>query len=90
MTNPEARAAYYEQCWEIAAEAGNQARKENEKLRETINALKRERDEARETVARLQEWHALTAAGLRLRLGELTSQEIRTVRAVLNAVLTHE
>lgn len=40
------------------------------------------------TIARLQEWHALTDAGLRLRCGEMTAQEIRTVRAVLNAVLT--
>ena len=43
--------------------------------------------DARETVARLNEWHYLTDAGLRLRLGEMTAQEIRTVRAVLNAVL---
>lgn len=35
---------------------------------------------------RLREWLNLTDAGLRLRCGELTAQEIRTVRAVLNAI----
>jgi hypothetical protein len=34
----------------------------------------------------LNEWVNLTDAGLRLRCGELTAQEIRTVRAVLRAV----
>ena len=46
--------------------------------------------EAREENARLREWHGLTDAGLRLRLGELTAQEIRTVRAVLNAIVADE
>ncbi len=40
----------------------------------------------RQTLDRLDEWHALTNADLRLRLGEMTAQEIRTVRAVLNAI----
>lgn len=40
-----------------------------------------------ETHRRAVEWHALTDAGLRLRLGEMTAQEIRTVRAVLNAIV---
>jgi hypothetical protein len=40
----------------------------------------------RETEDRLSEWLNLTDAGLRLRCGELTAQEIRTVRAVLNAI----
>jgi hypothetical protein len=52
--------------------------------------LERERNEAREENARLREWHGLTDAELRLRLGELTAQEIRTVRAVLNAILADE
>lgn len=52
--------------------------------------LERERNEAREENARLREWHGLTDDGLRLRLGELTAQEIRTVRAVLNAILAEE
>lgn len=34
----------------------------------------------------LHEWLALTDAGLRLRCGEMTAQEIRTVRAVLKAI----
>ena len=35
---------------------------------------------------RLEEWRKLSDSGLRLRLGEMTAQEIRTVRAVLNAI----
>lgn len=42
------------------------------------------------THRRAAEWHGLTDAGLRLRLGELTAQEIRTVRAVLNAIVAEE
>lgn len=38
------------------------------------------------THRRAVEWHGLTDEGLRLRLGEMTAQEIRTVRAVLNAI----
>lgn len=38
-------------------------------------------------VSRLTEWHALSDAALRLRCGELTAQEIRTVRAVLSAIV---
>lgn len=36
---------------------------------------------------RVEEWGALSDAELRLRCGELTAKEIRTVRAVLNAIL---
>ena len=36
---------------------------------------------------RVEEWGELSDAGLRLRCGELTAQEIRTIRAVLNAIL---
>lgn len=43
-----------------------------------------------ETHRRAVEWHGLTDADLRLRLGELTAQEIRTVRAVLNAIVAEE
>ena len=32
-------------------------------------------------------WHDMPDAEMRLRCGELTAQEIRTVRAVLNAIL---
>ena len=33
------------------------------------------------------DWHSQSDEGLRLRCGELTAQEIRTIRAVLNAIL---
>lgn len=36
---------------------------------------------------RAEEWGGLTDAELRLRCGELTAQEIRTVRAVIGAIL---
>lgn len=39
---------------------------------------------------RAEEWGALSDAGLRLRCGELTAQEIRTVRAVINAILDND
>lgn len=37
-------------------------------------------------LASLNDWTALSDSGLRLRCGELSAQEIRTVRAVLNAI----
>ena len=46
--------------------------------------LETERDELNE---RLSDWRSQSDEGLRLRCGELTSQEIRTVRAVLTAIL---
>jgi hypothetical protein len=42
---------------------------------------------ARETHRNVMDWQDQSDAGLRLRCGELTDQEIRTVRAVLNAIL---
>lgn len=39
-----------------------------------------------ETQRRVLNWKSLSNAGLRLRLGELTAQEIRTIRAVLSAI----
>lgn len=36
---------------------------------------------------RVEEWAGLSDAELRLRCGELTAQEVRTVRAVLTAIL---
>ena len=38
---------------------------------------------------RVESWGELSDSGLRLRCGELTAQEIRTVRAVLNAILAN-
>ena len=38
---------------------------------------------------RVEAWGEMSDSGLRLRCGELTAQEIRTVRAVLNAILAN-
>lgn len=40
MRTPEARAAYYQQCWTLAAAAGNEARKQNEALRAELEKFK--------------------------------------------------
>jgi hypothetical protein len=40
-----------------------------------------------ETHRAVIDWQTQSDAGLRLRCGELTAQEIRTVRAVLAAIL---
>jgi len=40
MRTPEARAAYYEQCWKLAADAGNQAREELAEVRKVCNKLR--------------------------------------------------
>lgn len=42
MTTPEARAAYYEQCWTVAAQAGNEARAEVGVLKTQVDNLARE------------------------------------------------
>lgn len=41
---------------------------------------------ALKTLDYAESWASLTDAGLRLRLGELTAQEIRNIRAVLAAI----
>jgi hypothetical protein len=43
--------------------------------------------ESMQTQRRVIDWRSQSDEGLRLRCGELTAQEIRTVRAVLNAIL---
>jgi hypothetical protein len=43
--------------------------------------------ESMQTQRRVIDWRSQSDEGLRLRCGELTSQEIQTVRAVLNAIL---
>jgi hypothetical protein len=43
--------------------------------------------ESMQTHRRVIDWGLQSDEGLRLRCGELTAQEIRTVRAVLNAIL---
>lgn len=40
-----------------------------------------------QTHRRVMDWHSQSDEGLRLRCGELTPQEIRTIRSVLNAIL---
>jgi len=36
---------------------------------------------------RAREWFSLTNSGLRLKMGELTAQEIRSIKAVLNDIV---
>jgi hypothetical protein len=43
--------------------------------------------ESMQTQRRVIDWHSQSDEGLRLRCGELTAQEIRTIRALLNAIL---
>ena len=43
--------------------------------------------ESMQTQRRVIDWRDQSDEGLRLRCGELTSQEIRTIRAVLTAIL---
>jgi len=43
--------------------------------------------ESMQTQRRVIDWQLQSDEGLRLRCGELTSQEIRTIRAVLSAIL---
>ena len=43
--------------------------------------------ESMQTQRRVIDWKSQSDEGLRLRCGELTSQEIRTIRAVLTAIL---
>jgi hypothetical protein len=43
--------------------------------------------EAMQTQRRVIDWRDQSDEGLRLRCGELTSQEIRTIRAVLGDIL---
>ncbi len=50
---------------------------------DTIKTIK----EATAILARLNEWSNITDSEMRLRCGEITAQEIRTVRAVLNAII---
>lgn len=43
--------------------------------------------ESMQTQRKVIDWRNQSDEGLRLRCGELTAQEIRTIRAVLNAIL---
>lgn len=42
--------------------------------------------DSEELIERLNYWKSMTNSELLLRIGEMTSQEIRTVRAVLSAI----
>jgi len=44
-------------------------------------------DAAAVTLERLQDWHQASADTLRLRCGELSTEEVRLIRAVLNAIV---
>jgi len=44
-------------------------------------------DAAAVTLERLQDWHRASADTLRLRCGELSTEEVRLIRAVLNAIV---
>lgn len=56
-----------------------------ERMHNLAKKLERERNEL---MTRITEWSNLTNDAMRLRCGEITAQEIRTVRAVL-AALSH-
>ena len=43
--------------------------------------------EIKEIEMNVRVWQNMTASEMRLRMGEMTAQEIRTVRAVLNQIL---
>lgn len=43
-------------------------------------------NDAADVLERLYEWGTMSASEMRLRGGEMTAQEIRTVRAVLNSI----
>ena len=58
----------------------------NDKIPALRRKLERERNEL---IQRVIEWRGLSDAAMRLRCGEMTAQEIRTVRAVLNALLSN-
>ena len=58
---------------------------ETANVRHDLPPSELERNET-DAMARITEWRELSDAGLRLRCGEMTAQEIRTVRAVLNAL----
>lgn len=46
-----------------------------------------EESKTNQIIDSLFEWYRLTDSGLRLRMGELTAQEIRSIRAVLNNIV---
>jgi hypothetical protein len=51
------------------------------------NKLPKVQDAPDVILKRLEEWRHASADELRLRCGELTAQEIRTIRAVINAIV---
>jgi len=56
----------------------------NEQLRADVKRLIVERNRIAELVAK---WRDMPAEEMRLRAGDMTSQEIRSIKAVLNAIL---
>ena len=61
----------------------NDCELEAEELTEQFNT---DYTRVKEFVERVDQWCNLSDADLRLRLGEMTAQELRTVKAVLNSI----
>lgn len=53
-----------------------------------VENLQQECCQLKNTVSKATEWSLLSDAEMRLRCGEMTAQEIRTVRAVLGAIVS--
>ena len=62
------------------------ADKHNAAVDAAAKALVAKIGEGASVLTRMSEWENLSDEGLRLRCGELTAQEIRTIRAVLGAI----
>lgn len=63
-----------------------QAGKANEQLRADVKRLIVERNRITELVVK---WRDMPSEEMRLRAGDMTAQEIRSVKAVLNAILSN-
>jgi hypothetical protein len=59
----------------------------NEQLRSDVKRLIVERNRVSELVVK---WRDMPAEEMRLRAGDMTAQEIRSVKAVLNAILPNK
>ena len=59
-----------------------------DRIEAELKSVKEENGKLREALRGVLYWHSQSDEGLRLHCGELTAQEIRTIRAVLNAVFS--
>jgi hypothetical protein len=72
--------------WELAAwELLAATRQECDALRADVKRLIVERNRITELVA---EWRDMPSEEMRMRAGDMTAQEIRSVKSVLNAILS--